>query len=1143
MAKRKILVVIGQSNATTLADAQSWEDEHPSIRLRSPLAQPVQFTTNTVASEHFTMPGVFAGGQQAGRYGNLTRGAWQTVDTHGKVVNAVRFLTHYNPTPTGLNLGTGVASTFPGYGSLTGNSSGSVLSTTVRWQYDPAGIVITRERTGSTHTIQAGWVGTTNNITIDPPFFPLPVVGERITYVPTSGAASTTTELRLMQMFGGLHDIGSLFDAPLLSLSGAGHDGGIKRVLDSAGAATIGRITCRSRPGYEGAPVSFARRNDLGLVDSTNNGADTIRVNTQELQVGDAIFFQELIPASGDNIAGIAMAGGPPAISATLYVTAVALDVAPFSNIQVSATKGGAFIPIGALTGFVVWQFAWVAAGITENSTYYITRYATEIEEKAITSWNDGAERINFVTHGLVQDERVRFKLATGATGAMPLTVDTDYYVRIVDKDIIEVSATRGGAALAFGPSTASASVLVRMEAYFHFFVSASVGGPEIVITEDVRSTLLTFQESFRGSLTGLQVRALTGANAGQTVPAGDVYLDSVTGRAVLQLGAAFTTTPSAGDTYAIEPPPLNGKAIPFDKWAYFLPWCPFEGMGQFSSLSTLTVPLSELPGVKLVAGVTGVWPNDVARFYTSGTFSPKINPGQRYYCPVATGAAAFLSETYDGAVILGTNSVATTGATAGVLLRQEGKTNPFPPGFNYPNHYEGVGSYQPFFGPALMPAARQTFATGLAVSLAEFYGETIYVIHVAYGGTNIGHTDTPNGLGSWSATGDPNNIFQRYLDELDSAVLALEAQGDTGDCLGIVWVQGEGDASFEDMANRYESNERRLKTSIKQALKDRGLCSLPIEELRWVSPHCQTSPWQFASVVNAAKDILVGQDVFSATFEQQDLERMSQLTGINGLKFAGAGDVIHYSGGGMTELERRAYAAMIGIGQRNPDAELLLCNIALAHIGQSRKLTSLDDGSLEAEQCKTLFPQMRRQLLSMRQWNFALRRKVLVETTAPASPLYDQYDFCYLVPPEAVNAFAVLPPTAPSDAQVADQLVAQAGDWAQMAAVSGRVDVRFQIEQAAAGHRLLFTDQDDATLRYVADVIDAARWPQTFGTAFALLLASQLATALIRGDEGEQVSARMMRRAGAWLGAASTSEANQRVPQVQHMPSHLAGR
>lgn len=71
--------------------------------------------------------------------------------------------------------------------------------------------------------------------------------------------------------------------------------------------------------------------------------------------------------------------------------------------------------------------------------------------------------------------------------------------------------------------------------------------------------------------------------------------------------------------------------------------------------------------------------------------------------------------------------------------LHQDGKTNPYPPGFNYPNHYARPSVYQPFEGPGLLGHPRIGVAPGIALQLSEHLGETIYVAQCAIEDSGVG--------------------------------------------------------------------------------------------------------------------------------------------------------------------------------------------------------------------------------------------------------------------------------------------------------------------------------------------------------------------------------------------------------------------
>lgn len=313
--------------------------------------------------------------------------------------------------------------------------------------------------------------------------------------------------------------------------------------------------------------------------------------------------------------------------------------------------------------------------------------------------------------------------------------------------------------------------------------------------------------------------------------------------------------------------------------------------------------------------------------------------------------------------------------------------------------------------------------------------------------------------------------------------------------------------------------------------------------------PLIASYPWNILDtgmeVRNAIGEVTAA-DGFACSNDVDDLARLGDL-----IHMTGASEAIEGARGAALLGEVIEFA--LGFGStcltHNMQAELAIANLALSHIGVSRKITSFTDGSIEADWCTTLFPQARDQLLGLRQFKFALRRVPLTKVKPPPSPLYDQYDQCYVLPPLALNSFAVLPPTVHDDYQNFSQTSDPAGgiffdvETFARSGMSGRADIPFEIEQAPAGHQLLFTDQANATLRFVARVVDADRYPSVYAFALSLQLAAMLATSIIRGDEGEAVAARMLKKMGAYLGAAAALEANQRSTQLKHIPQHIAER
>lgn len=68
------------------------------------------------------------------------------------------------------------------------------------------------------------------------------------------------------------------------------------------------------------------------------------------------------------------------------------------------------------------------------------------------------------------------------------------------------------------------------------------------------------------------------------------------------------------------------------------------------------------------------------------------------------------------------------------------------------------------------------------------------------------------------------------------------------------------------------------------------------------------------------------------------------------------------------------------------------ICNIALSHVGGGR-ITSLDDATEEAAQCKLHYAFARDKVLGEREWTFAIARRQLAKTTSgPAFGPPNQY-------------------------------------------------------------------------------------------------------------------------------------------------------
>lgn len=492
----------------------------------------------------------------------------------------------------------------------------------------------------------------------------------------------------------------------------------------------------------------------------------------------------------------------------------------------------------------------------------------------------------------------------------------------------------------------------------------------------------------------------------------------------------------------------------------------------------------------------------------------PQIERGRNYYTTFAPGAFYF-SDAYNGSNVIGQFNFAAN--VECVIQNQRGKTNPFPPGFNYPNHMTPVaGFYQPYDGPAFMTQPRIGHYVSTALKMHDYLGEVINVIPLAFGGSGVSHKEDllgspdagagdswwdPDQQISWSP-GDPNNCFGRLMDVLDAAKLAFDAEGDTGECIGIVWAQGEEDGSFADRANRYFYNCTALKTAIRQAIKDKGLFSGSPHKIPWIHPKIRSTPWPYSEPLNEAIDQMVEADSYMRTFGVDDLPLI---------------DAVHYSGAGMSTLSERAFDAWVSV-QRMGTSEVDICNLALANIGETAKVASIDppDGSAQAALCATFYPLARDSLLQMGYWSFAIKRKALIEVDNPRT----EWEYAYAVPADASGIIAVTPNDATND------YIEYGMDVPQ----------KFVIETDVHGKRILYTNQKDAHARYNAKIVDTTMFSTIFTISLSWHLASMLAGPIIKGDVGAAESKRCAQVASAYMMQAKTHDA---TTQAEIKPPH----
>ena len=211
--------------------------------------------------------------------------------------------------------------------------------------------------------------------------------------------------------------------------------------------------------------------------------------------------------------------------------------------------------------------------------------------------------------------------------------------------------------------------------------------------------------------------------------------------------------------------------------------------------------------------------------------------------------------------------------------------------------------------------------------------------------------------------------------------------------------------------------------------------------------------------------------------------------------------------------------------------SEIDICNLALAHLGDTATIASLSppEGSAQAEHCAGFYPVARDSLLEMHSWGFATKRVQLALLTSG----WPEWTYAYAQPADALNVIAILPPESTDDYSTG----------VPDSAGGSYVPQPFCCEINDSGAPVIYTDQADAVLRYSATVTDPTRFSPLFVMALSWHLASMLAGPIIKGDAGAAEAKRCAGMMQAYLSKAVESDSSQRRVRPEHVVGWMAGR
>lgn len=217
-------------------------------------------------------------------------------------------------------------------------------------------------------------------------------------------------------------------------------------------------------------------------------------------------------------------------------------------------------------------------------------------------------------------------------------------------------------------------------------------------------------------------------------------------------------------------------------------------------------------------------------------------------------------------------------------------------------------------------------------------------------------------------------------------------------------------------------------------------------------------------------------------------------------------------------------WAVSIYVGGNPMTLDITVCNHALALIGDSARITAVGgpDTSRQAAVCAQFYDQAVTTALELHDWSFATRYAALVATTNDR----DEWDYAYELPDDLLRPLYLLEDGGTQDYR-------QRPDD----------NIDFSIELNSSGTRVLYTDLEDAKLRYIAFVTEPGAWTPLFRQAVAHQLASMVGPVLVRGQEGVALSAAHAQKFAAFLQAARAMDSQHRQVRPPHMPDWILKR
>lgn len=159
--------------------------------------------------------------------------------------------------------------------------------------------------------------------------------------------------------------------------------------------------------------------------------------------------------------------------------------------------------------------------------------------------------------------------------------------------------------------------------------------------------------------------------------------------------------------------------------------------------------------------------------------------------------------------------------------------------------------------------------------------------------------------------------------------------------------------------------------------------------------------------------------------------------------------------------------------------SETEIANMALSHLGESKLIASLTEGTAEARACNSFYETARDKVLEDFNWPFARTFVTLGLVEEDPTGIDDEWSFSYRYPSDCLKAIRVVSGIKPEDKNT---------------------EIKFIVGQDSSG-LLIYTDEEDARLEYTKRFTDTQFFPTTFRLALSYYLAQLIAARITAGD------------------------------------------